>query len=238
MTDCAWLALLALLLPALASAQGPTPGPIRLTFDALARDKPPPGFSTAVTGPGPPGVWVAREDAGTGGKVLLQTNTDRTTGRFPICVYEGLLTHNAILSVRFQTLAGEVDQAAGLVVRFRDKDNYYVARANALEDNVRLYKVIDGKREQFAGADVKVTSGAWHTLRLSLKRDDFEVWLDRRRLFAARDMTHEEAGEVGLWTADCARGLPAARRSSSVRERYSACRRRLFASPPSSCSQR
>jgi hypothetical protein len=199
MTKHAWLALPALLVPAFAGAQTP-PGPIRIDFNAFATGQPPPGFSAEVTGPGAPGVWVLREDAEAGGKILVQTSTDKTSSRFPLCVYAGLLTHNAVVSVRFKALAGTVDQAAGLVARFRDKDNYYVVRANALEDNVRLYRVVDGKREQFAGADVKVAAGVWHTLRLSLKRYDFEVWLDGQRLFAARDMTHEEAGEVGLWT--------------------------------------
>jgi hypothetical protein len=193
----AWLLLSALLLPASTTARPPTPNPIRIDFDAFPADKPPPGFTTEVTGPGAPGVWVVRQD---NGGVLVQTSTDKTAARFPLCVYEGLLTHDVVVSTRFKALSGAVDQAAGLVVRFKDKDNYYVVRANALEDNVRLYKVVRGKREQFAGSDVKVTAGVWHTLRLSLKHDAFEVWLDGQRLFAAHDSTHEEGGEVGLWT--------------------------------------
>ena len=132
--------------------------------------------------------------------MLVQTSTDKTDYRFPLCVYDGLLTHNAVMSVRFKAMSGSVDQAAGLVARFRDKDNYYVVRANALEDNVRFYKVVDGRRTQLAGSNVKVTSQTWHTLKLSLKMRTFEVWLDGTRLFGGDDMALQEAGEVGLWT--------------------------------------
>lgn len=126
MTTRAWLAFPALLLPMIASAQGKTTAAMRITFDALTPGKPAAGFSTETTGTGAPGAWAVREDTSAGGKVLVQTSTDKTNGRFPLCLYDGLLTHNAVVSVRFKTLSGEVDQAAGLIARFRDKDNYYV----------------------------------------------------------------------------------------------------------------
>lgn len=199
------MTLIALTVTMLATAffAGTSPaGPMKIDFDTFEVGKPAPGFSYGVTGGGGEGSWLVREDltAPSGSKVLVQTSADKTSFRFLLCVYDALLTHNALLSVRFKALSGEVDQAAGLIVRFRDKDNYYVVRANALEDNVRLYKVIDGKREQLAGAEVKVAANVWHTLRLSLSRYDFEVWLDGQRLFAAKDMALEAAGEVGLWT--------------------------------------
>jgi hypothetical protein len=104
------------------------------------------------------------------------------------------------VSVRFKAVAGKVDQAGGLVARFKDKDNYYITRANALENNVRLYKVVDGSRKQFAGVNAKVTSGEWHTLRLVANGSHFEVFFDGKSLFTAADDTLKDAGRVGLWT--------------------------------------
>ena len=199
---CVRIAALTLLLSVRADAQTPSPAAVRIDFNASEAGKAPPGFSTEVTGGGGPATWIVREytNASSGRRVLMQTSADKTDYRFPLCIYDSLLTHNAVMSVRFKTVSGSVDQAAGLVARFRDKDNYYVARANALEDNVRFYKVVDGRRTQLAGSDVKVTPQTWHALKLSLKMHTFEVWLDGTRLFGGDDMALQEAGEVGLWT--------------------------------------
>lgn len=89
---------------------------------------------------------------------------------------------------------------ARLVVRFRDARNYDVARANALEDNVRLYRVVDGRRIQFAGVDARVPRDRWQRLGLSVGADLLEVSLDGRLLFGATDRSFTEAGGVGLWT--------------------------------------
>jgi hypothetical protein len=176
--------------------------PMRINFDGFETAKAPPGFSADLTGGGGPVAWIVRDDpaAPSGGKVLVQTSTDTTDSRFPICVYDRLLTKNVALSVRFKTLAGSVDQAAGLIVRFRDKTNYYVVRANALEDNVRLYAVEDGRRRKFAGADVKVAGGTWHTLTIEVKMRHFAVSFNGQRLFEADDDTFPESGGIGLWT--------------------------------------
>ena len=104
------------------------------------------------------------------------------------------------VSERFRPVSGTVDQAAGLVVRLRDPRNYYIARANALEGNVRLYRVVDGRRTQFAGVDVRVPRERWQTLGLRIAGGRFEVSLDGRTLFSAADRTFAEAGRAGLWT--------------------------------------
>jgi hypothetical protein len=93
-----------------------------------------------------------------------------------------------------------VDQAAGLVVRLRDPRNYYIACANALENNVRLYRVVDGRQIQFAGVDVPVPRDRWQALGLRVQGDRFVVSLDGRELFTATDRTVRDAGRVGLWT--------------------------------------
>jgi hypothetical protein len=175
---------------------------ITLDFESAAAGELPAGFSTAVTGRGGPASWAIIEDptAPSGGKVLAQTSTDRTSSRFPLCIYEGLSATDVEVSVRFKPVSGTVDQAAGLVARYRDKDNYYIVRANALEHNVRLYKVERGKRTQFAGVDVKVPANVWQTLTWEVKGTRFRVRLNDTLLFEADDRTFKNTGKVGLWT--------------------------------------
>lgn len=175
---------------------------VTLDFDATAVGELPAGFATALTGGGGPAVWRVVEDASapSGGKVLAQTSTDKTSARFPLCIYGGLSATDVEVSVRFKPVSGTVDQAAGLVARYRDKNNYYIVRANALEQNVRLYKVERGKRTQFAGADVQVPAKVWQTLAWEVKGTHFRVFLNDTLLFEADDRTFSGAGKVGLWT--------------------------------------
>lgn len=162
----------------------------------------PRGFRSDRTGGGPLGKWQIQETSGapSGRKVVAQVDPDDTDDRYPLLLNEKAAPADVEVTVRFKALAGEVDQAGGLVVRARDKDNYYVVRANALEDNVRLYKVVDGKRKQFAGVATKVSPGAWHTLGLRARGSKFEVFFDGAFLFDAQDETFREGGMVGLWT--------------------------------------
>ena len=107
---------------------------------------------------------------------------------------------NVDVSVRIRPVMGKVDQAGGIAVRLKDANNYYVVRANALEDNVRLYAVIDGDRRQFGGKSVKVASGHWHTLRLQAVGERFTVFFDGAPLFEAIDRRITEPGRVALWS--------------------------------------
>jgi glycosyl hydrolase family 59 (putative galactocerebrosidase) len=173
-----------------------------LDFDTAEVGKPPADFSTALTGGGGPVIWVVKEDpsAPSGGKVLAQTSTDKTDYRFPLCIYDKFTAKDVTVSVRFKAVAGKVDQAAGLVARYQDKGNYYITRANALEGNVNLYKVIGGSRKHFAGVKAKVSSGEWHGLKLGVKGSHFQVFFDDKLLFEADDDTFKDPGKVGLWT--------------------------------------
>jgi hypothetical protein len=159
-------------------------------------------FDSALTGKGGPVRWELLQDesAPNGPTVLAETSGDRTSNRFPLAILKGFEARDVEVRVRFKPVSGKVDQAAGLVVRLEDPDNYYIARANALEDNVRLYKVVDGKRRQFAGVDVEVPAGEWQELGLKAEGDRLTVSLDGRELFAATDRAFAEAGRVGLWT--------------------------------------
>ena len=143
-------------------------------FDGQKAGEPPQGLSCALTGKGRPGTWtvVADATAPSAPNVLAQTDADSTSYRFPHCVAGSAAATDLDLSVRFKPVSGSVDQAAGLVWRYRDPDNYYVVRANALENNVVLYKVEGGRRTDLPvkgegrtyGKKAPVPSGAWSTL--------------------------------------------------------------------------
>ena len=162
----------------------------------------PVAFQPILTGKGGPVTWNVIDDptAPAGPKVLVQTSTDKTDYRFPLAVFDQPVLRDVDVAVRFKPVSGEVDRAAGIAVRLVDRDNYYVVRANALEDNVRLYRVVKGDRQQFAGANVKVQSGIWQELRLVARGSRFEVFFEGRSLFSAVDTTFATAGRVALWT--------------------------------------
>lgn len=203
MTCKIFLSLLAAFLPVLALAQ-------TINFDKDEAGKPPKGFSTALTGRGKPGNWIVMKDEATPSKpnVLAQTDMDATGYRFPVCVFDGLSAKDVDLSVKFKPVKGEGDQAAGIVWRYQDKDNYYITRANALEDNVVLYKVEKGKRTDLPlkgigrtyGKKAKVPSGQWSTLRVVAKGNLFTVYFNGEKLYEVEDNTFIGAGKVGLWT--------------------------------------
>ena len=189
------VAIVVVLLAGAAGASAETYG-----FDGQKAGEPPKGMTCALTGRGQPGAWkiVADPSAPSPPNVLAQTDADGTSYRFPLCVVDGVTATDLELSVRFKPISGAGDQAAGLVWRYRDKDNYYIVRANALENNVVLYKVENGKRTDldprgtgaFAyGKKARVPSGAWSTLRVVVKGGAFETWLNGEKLFDVDDTT-------------------------------------------------
>jgi glycosyl hydrolase family 59 (putative galactocerebrosidase) len=172
-----------------------------IAIDRMTLGSPPAGFSFARTGRGTDGEWSVVEDpTGSAGRVIEQTSTDRTDYRFPLAIHESFSAANLDFELRFKAVAGKIDQAGGIVVRLQDADNYYVARANALEDNVRFYRVVQGRREQLSGADLRVTANEWHRLGLRAEGERFTVSYDGNTLFSVTDGTFAEAGGVALWT--------------------------------------
>lgn len=174
----------------------------RIDFENATVGALPPGVTTGLTGAGGPVAWSVLDDptAPAGPKVLAQTSSDKTDYRFPLAIFDQPRAADTDVTVRFKPVAGEVDRAAGIAVRLSDANNYYVVRANALEDNVRLYKVVKGQRMQFAGANTKVPSGTWQELRLAASGPRFEVFLNGKSLYSATDATFTAAGRVALWT--------------------------------------
>src|SRR5215813_4398352 len=137
-------------------------------FDSDSTGKLPAKFHSAKTGEGTPESWAVTADSTAPSKpnVVAQTSTDRTDYRFPLLISDEGSFQDLDVSVRFKAVSGSIDRAGGLVFRLRDPNNYYVVRANALENNYRLYHVVNGRRSQFAGANFKVASGDWHELRV------------------------------------------------------------------------
>jgi hypothetical protein len=141
-------------------------------FEGFPIERPPAGFTFGKTGSGRGGRWLVKDDkdAPSGAHVLAQVDSDSTSYRFPIAVAEELSLRDFRLAVRCNPMSGKVDQACGLVFRYRDENNYYVVRANALENNVRLYYVRSGERHQLADWKGPVSSRMWHELRATCQR--------------------------------------------------------------------
>jgi hypothetical protein len=149
-------------------------GAAMIAIDRMTPGSPPAGFSFARTGQGSGGEWtVTADQTAAAGKVI---------------------------ELSFKAVAGKTDQAGGIAVRLADADNYYVARANALEDNVRFYRVVAGRREQLEGTNLRVSPNEWHTLGLRAEGQRFTVSFDGKKLFSATDRTFAGAGGVALWT--------------------------------------
>ena len=169
--------------------------------------QPPKGFEFGHTaGVGRPGQWIVQAEGDN--KFLAQVDADSTRARFPVAVLSDIIAADVDLSVRFKPVSGRVDQAAGLVWRYQNQDNYYIVRANALEDNVVLYMVENGKRTDLAlkgegrtyGRKSDVPTGQWSALRVVANGGRFEVYFDGSKLYEVEDATFTKPGKVGLWT--------------------------------------
>ena len=161
----------------------------------------PANFAFARTGSGGPGQWTVVDDStAEGGRALEQTSTEKTDYRFPLAIYQPLNAKDVGVSIRFKSVAGKLDQSGGIAVRLKDADNYYIARANALEDNVRFYHVVKGRRSQLKSANLKVAPNVWHTLALKAEGDRFTVSFNGKALYTVTDKTLAQAGKVALWT--------------------------------------
>ena len=162
---------------------------------------PPIDFQFARTGEGDLGRWVVvSDDSSFAGRAIEQSSTDRTDYRFPLAIFSSVVAKNVDVSTKFKPVAGRVDPAGGIAVRVLDSDNYYVARANALEDNVRFYRVVKGRRQQIDGVNTKVSSGEWHSLGLKAQGESFTIEFDGKTLFTASDKTVADPGKIALWT--------------------------------------
>ncbi len=159
-------------------------------FSSDEPGKPAAGFKTQV------GTWEVAAD-GTN-HVLAQKaeNPDKT---FNLALVEGTSYKDLDLSIRVKAIAGKNDQGGGFVWRAKDKDNYYIARYNPLEDNLRVYKVENGKRTQLDHAEVPGNHD-WHTLRITMQGREILGYFDGKKVLVAEDSTFADAGQIGVWS--------------------------------------
>jgi len=172
------------------------------TFDNDPVGKTPEGWSIREThGTGRMGSWKVTSDpsAPTPPNVLgLSTQADNKT--FNLAIADKTAFKDVDLRVRIRADSGEKDQGGGLIWRCRDENNYYICRVNPLEDNYRLYRVVGGKREQLASADVKAEAGRWYGVRVVMSGDRMVCYFDGEKVLEAKDGTFKDAGKIGLWT--------------------------------------
>ena len=165
-------------------------------FDKDAPGTVPEGWTCGVTGTGRPHWSVAADPAGQAGRVLLQDGK----GTFPWCVRPQVAVADGFVEAKFVPVSGKQDQAGGVVWRWQDRDNYYVARANALENNVSLYYTERGSRKTLVYVQAPVQRGVPHVLRVEFAGDRIGVILDGKRYIDTRDTHFREPGGVGVWT--------------------------------------
>ena len=166
-------------------------------FDDAKPGEAPDGWTATPTGSGAV-KWTIEKDAGAPSRpnVLKQSGV----AAYPVCLKNDTSLQDGLVEVKFKAVSGKDDQVGGVIWRAKDADNYYIARANALEDNVCIYHTIKGKRTEKMRAEMKVTPNAWHTLRVDFTGHHFTVTLDGKQAIDWDDSTFTEAGMVGVWT--------------------------------------
>ena len=168
-----------------------------VNFDDARPGEAPRGWIATKTGSGTPKWTVVADDSAPSKPNVLKQSGVAT---YPICIKEGTLLKDGFVAVKFKPVAGKEDQAGGVIWRCRDADNYYIARANALEDNVTIYHTIKGRRVAFKNVEAKVAPGAWHTLRVDFAGNRFTVTFDGKKIIETTDDSFADAGKVGVWT--------------------------------------
>src|SRR5450432_1605602 len=176
-----------------------------ISFESAKIGVAPEGWTATLTGSGDP-KWTVENDETAPSKSKVLKQSGRAT--YPLLLKNDTSIKDGFVEIRFKAIAGSQDRAAGIVWRAKDANNYYVTRANALEDNVVLYKTINGVRSPLDivgrkagyGIDVKVPANIWHSLRVDFKASRFSVSFNGKQLFEVEDSTFTDAGKVGLWT--------------------------------------
>lgn len=176
-----------------------------VNFDDAKTDMPPSGWTCTQTGRGEAKWAVVSDDSAPSKPNVLKQSGVAT---FPVCLNDASNLKDGFVEVKFKPVSGKEDQAGGLVWRGKDSNNYYVLRANANEDNVVLYKTVNGRRTPLDivgrkggyGIKEKVASGQWHTLRIEFAGNVFKAFFDGKHMFDVEDSTFGEGGKVGVWT--------------------------------------
>jgi hypothetical protein len=176
-----------------------------VNFDKDKTGTPPSGWTCTQTGRGEAKWAVVADDTAPSKPNALKQSGVAT---FPVCLKDDTNLKDGFVEVKFKPVSGKEDQAGGLVWRAKDANNYYVFRANANEDNVVLYKTVNGKRSSLPivgraggyGISERVASGQWHTIRVEFAGNHFKAYFDGKHVFDVEDSTFPDAGKAGVWT--------------------------------------
>jgi hypothetical protein len=180
-----------------ALALAAAPAAETVNFDKAEPGKPPAGWTATQTGTGAAKWEIVRDDTAPSRPNVLKQSGQAT---YPVCLKDDTNIKDGFVEVKFKAIAGREDQAGGLVWRAKDANNYYVARANALENNVTIYHTISGRRTEKKRANMKVPSNVWHTFRVDFTGDHFVVRFNGQQALQWDDDTFKEAGKLGVWT--------------------------------------
>jgi hypothetical protein len=174
-----------------------------VNFDTYAPGKTPPGWTVAMTDRGGEPRWEILKDqsAPTQPFVLGQVSRDPARMRLPLAIFQEVSLRDGDVSVRMKPVAGRLDPGGGLVWRYRDENNYYLVRADALANSVSVFKVQDGRRTPLlAGARHQIPMNGWTILKVSARGPRFQVYLDHRRILEGFDHTFTGPGKTGVST--------------------------------------
>src|SRR2546425_5372274 len=152
------------------TSAAPSPSAAARSFDQETAGRPPEGSEVFS------GEWVVRAEADAPSKPTALCQTGRA--EFPAIALTSTVYGDVSVTTRFKPISGRTDQAAGIIFRVQDKDNYYILRANALEDNVNFYIYASGKRSSLKGSSAKVASNVWQELRVEVTGNHFRGFLN------------------------------------------------------------
>src|SRR5262245_45696 len=168
-----------------------------MNFDDAVVGSAPAGWTATKTGSGNAKWTIEKDDTAPSKPNVLKQSGVAT---YPLCFKDDTNLKDGFVEVKFKPISGKEDQAGGVVWRLKDANNYYIARANALENNVTIYHTVNGRRTEKKRAQAKVASNTWHTLRVDFQGNHFTVTFDGMKAIEWDDETFKDAGKVGVWT--------------------------------------
>lgn len=169
-----------------------------IDFTNSTANKLPNTWEEALTGDGKPCHWEVKEDAGN--KVLAQLSNETNHYRFNLAVNKTLIYKDVDISVKFKGIEGGEDQGGGPMWRYIDENNYYIARANPLENNFRVYKVVNGDRHKLESSKMEINTNQWYQIRVVMKGNKIQCYFENKLVMEVTDNTFIDAGKIGLWT--------------------------------------
>ena len=168
-----------------------------VNFDKVEAGKAPAGWSATQTGSGQAKWAVVADDTAPSKPTVLKQSGQAT---YPVCIKDDTSLKDGFVEVKFKPISGREDQAGGLIWRAKDVNNYYVARANALENNVTIYDTVNGRRTERKRTKMTVAVNQWHSLRIDFRGNQFAVTFDGKKAIEWTDEKFKDAGKVGVWT--------------------------------------